>query len=439
MMIFVSSCTPDLEGPKPEAGDADFTKTISIGGNYMAGYQDGALYKKGQEKSIPNLLAEQFKLVGGSSFSQVLMPDNSGLGLNSKTWESWFITASHLGNKTDCKGVTALSPLKSFISVSSATPYLTGLAGNSIQNFSVPYAKISDYFDPAFGEPFSATGNQNPYYNRIASTPGTSTIYSDAKNQNASFITAWIGMEDIYNYASSGGTKGSIPSSTTFSVYLDSLLRGLTASGAKGVLANIPDFRNFPYYTLIKWDNAVLDRQTQADSLNDTYMGLDHIHFEVGRNGFVINDPLHSTGIRQLHEGEYITLSVPVDSMKCNKYGLIVETINDRYVLDSSEVYEIESAINAYNNVLAQKALQYNFALADMHSYFADVKSGIKWNGADFNAEFVTGGFFSLDGYHPNQKGYALIANKFLEAIRSKYNSVIPTINCEDCDGVKFP
>jgi lysophospholipase L1-like esterase len=125
--------------------------------------------------------------------------------------------------------------------------------------------------------------------------------------------------------------------------------------------------------------------------------------------------------------------------MKCNKYGLIVETINDRYVLDSSEVYEIESAINAYNNVLAQKALQYNFALADMHSYFADVKSGIKWNGADFNAEFVTGGFFSLDGYHPNQKGYALIANKFLEAIRSKYNSVIPTINCEDCDGVKFP
>lgn len=438
LLVFASSCTPELEGPEPEAGDADFTRTVAIGGNYMAGYQDGSLYMKGQKNSIPALLAEQFKLVGGSSFSQVLMPDNSGLGLNSKPWESWFITASHLGNKTDCKGVVSLSPLKNFIPLASATPYLSGLAGNSIQHFAVPYANIADYFDPLFGEPFSTTGNKNPYYNRIASTPGTSTIYADAKNQNATFITAWVGMEDIYNYASSGGTKGTIPSPATFSMYLDSLLRGLTANGAKGVIANIPGFRSFPYYTLVLWDNANLT-QGQADTLNDAYLGLDNIHFEAGRNGFVIDDLTTPFGFRQMHAGEYITLSVPLDSMKCEKYGLLVNTIHDRYVLDSIEVYEIDHAIIDYNNVIAQKAQQYNLALVDMNSYFLSVQSGIKWNGADYNTQFVTGGFFSLDGFHPNQKGYALIANKFLEAIRSKYNSIIPTINCIDCDGVKFP
>lgn len=446
LFTFFPSCTPELNIPEPSAGDANFYKTIAIGGNYMAGYQDGALYRKGQIYSIPSLLAEQFKLVGGSHFNQALMPDDNGLGLNTKIWESWFITPSHLNYKTDCKGISALAPIKDTISISSASPYLEGIAGNSIQNLSIPYANLSDYFNPAFGNAFSTTGNKNPYYNRIASNPGVSTIYNDAKAQNATFITAWLGMEDIYNYAASGGTNGGIPSASTFSMYLDSVLSGLTANGAKGIIANIPDFRSFPYYTLVKWDNAEITRQTLADTLNniyDTLAGLPNVHFVVGRNGFVIDNPefpsISPYSIRQLHAGEYMTLSVPLDSMKCYYYGLLSYPINDRYELDSAEVYELDQAINSYNGVIAQKASKYNLALADMHYYFNTVVAGIKWDGADFNAEFVSGGFFSLDGYHPNQKGYALIANEFIKSINSKYNAVIPTINCTDCSGILFP
>jgi hypothetical protein len=436
--FLLSSCTPELAGPKPKSGTADFSKTIAIGGNYMAGYQDGSLYKKGQRLSIPALIAEQFKLIDGSAFTQVLMPDDLGLGVNTKPWESWFVGASHLGYKTDCKGVTALSPIKSAIEISASYPYLTGLAGNTNQNISVPFANISDYFDPALGNVFSTTGNRNPYYNRIASTPGVSTMYSDAKAQNATFFTAWVGMEDIFNFASTGGTSGTIASPAVFSMYLDSLLRGLTTNGAKGVIANIPDFRNFPYYTLVAWDNAVL-RQSQADSLNDLCVGLSYIHFQEGRNGFVLFDELNPDGVRQLHEGEYITLSVPLDSMKCEGYGLFLNTIQDRYNLDSAEVYAIDQAVYDYNSIIAEKALQYDLAFVDMHSYFNSVSAGIKWDGADFNTKFVSGGFFSLDGYHPNQKGYALIANEFIKAINNKYNAIVPTVNCTECNGVLFP
>ncbi len=437
--FLLSSCTPDLDIPDPNAGDADFSKMVAVGGNYLAGYQDGALYKKGQSLSIPALLAEQFKLVGGPIFNQALMPDYSGLGLNSKIWESWFVTPSHLGYKTNCEGVTSLSPLKNTISISLATPYLTGIAGNSVQNLAVPFATVSDYFDPSFGVS-SFTGNTNPFYARVASNPGVSTLYEDAHQQNATFITAWLGMEDIFNYASRGGTGAAIPSATSFANYLDSILGGLTANGAKGVIANIPDFRSFPYYTLVAWDNAEL-RQTQADSLNDIYIpaGLTNIFFVEGRNGFVIDDSSVFDYIRQMHAGEYITLSAPIDSMKCYKYGLLVNTINDRYALDSSEVYEIDQATSSYNSIIAQKANQYNLAFVDMNSYMKKVVSGIKWNGVDFNAEFVSGGFFSLDGYHPNQKGYALIANEFIRSINSKYNAFIPEVYCADCDGVKFP
>ncbi|MCX6294979.1 MAG: SGNH/GDSL hydrolase family protein [Bacteroidetes bacterium] len=425
--------------PEPNAGDADFSKMVAVGGNYLAGYQDGALYKKGQSLSIPALLAEQFKLVGGPIFNQALMPDDNGLGLNSKIWESWFVTPSHLGYKTNCEGVTSLSPLKNAISNIAATPYLSGIAGNSVQNLAVPFATVSDYFNPAFGLS-SFTGNTNPFYARLASNPGVSTLYGDVHQQNATFITAWLGMEDIFNYASRGGTGAAIPSATSFANYLDSILGGLTANGAKGVIANIPDFRSFPYYTLVAWDNAEL-RQTQADSLNDIYIpaGLTNIFFVEGRNGFVIDDPSVFDNIRQLHAGEYITLSAPIDSMKCYKYGLLINTINDRYALDSSEVYEIDQATSAYNSIIAQKANQYNLAFVDMNSYLKKVVSGIKWNGVDFNAEFVSGGFFSLDGYHPNQKGYALIANEFIRSINSKYNAFIPDVYCTECDGVKFP
>lgn len=435
----VEGCTPKLDIPTPSAGSADFSKTIAIGGNYMAGYQDGALYQKGQKLSLPALLTEQFKLVGGGRFNQALMPDNNGLGLNSKVWESWFVSPSHLGYKTDCQGVSALKPKKNLLSESEAAPYLAGTAGNSFQNLAIPFVNSIDYFNPALGNSFSSL-NTNPYYHRLASNPGVSTIYADAKAQSASFITAWLGMEDIYNYASSGGTASAIPSSVNFSAFLDTILIGLTSNGAKGIIATIPDFRVFPYYTLVAWDNADL-RQTQADSLNDIYVpaGLTHIHFVKGHNGFVIDDAAANGGVRQLHAGEYITLSVPLDSMKCEKYGLVYNTINDRYALDSSEVSMIDEAINSYNAVIIQKAAQYNLALVDMHSYFNSVKSGIKWDGADFNATFVSGGFFSLDGYHPNQKGYALIANEFIKAINTKYSAVIPTINCAECEGILFP
>lgn len=440
LALSLAGCTPEIEMPYVSAGDADFSKMIAVGGNYLAGYQDGALYEKGQRLSIPALLAEQFKLVGGPAFGQALMPDNNGLGVNSKLWESWFVTPSHLGNKTNCQGITSLSPIKNFIATSAATPYLTDMAGNSVQNLAVPFANLSDYMNPAFGYS-SNPGNTNPYYARIASDPGVSTLYEDARQQNASFITAWLGMEDIYNFASKGGMGATIPSATSFANYLDTILGGLTANGAKGVIANIPDFRNYPYYTLVAWDNAVIVRQSQVDSLFDVYntAGLTHINFEIGRNGFIINDPAAFGGVRQLHAGEYITLSVPIDSMKCYKYGLFFETLNDRYVLDSSEVYEIDQAISSYNAVIAQKANQYNLALVDMHSYMSNVYTGIKWNGVDMNMTFVSGGFLSLDGYHPNQKGYSLIANEFIKAINSKYNATIPEVYCTECDGVKFP
>jgi hypothetical protein len=247
-------------------------------------------------------------------------------------------------------------------------------------------------------------------------------------------------MDDIYNYASKGGANISIPAPSLFEQNLDLILGDFAKNGVKGVMATIPDFRNFPFYTLIPFNNANLT-QSQVDSLNDTYSSnqlFNHIRFTVGNNGFIVGDPAEISGFRKLKEGEFITISVPTDSMKCYKYGLLVKEIHDRYSLIESEVKILDDAINNYNQIIIKKANEYGFALADMNQFFTKVKSGIKWNGADFNLDFVSGGFLSLDGYHPNQKGYALIANEFIKAINLKYNATIPQTNCKNCDGVLF-
>ncbi len=437
--LFALGCKPNLDIPEPASGDANFSKSIAIGGNYMSGYQDGALYKDGQTRSIPALLAIQFALAGGGEFNQVLVSDNNGFGWNLKPWESWFVKASRLNYRFDCEGTRSLGPVKDSLSRNNAAALYANSYSAANCNFSIPFARTAELFYPALGlDP--GINYSNPFYFRIASARGSSTVIGDAQNANATFFSAWLGMEDIYEYARQGGEGTTIMSPALFSNYLDSVFIRLQQNGAKGCIANIPDFRSFPYYTLIPWNGADLTA-SKADSLTDIYetAGLTHIVFSEGNNGFIINDANAPSGVRQIHSGEYLTLSVPLDSMKCDFLGVLFAVLPDRYVLDSSEVAYIDQMTASYNAIIAQKAQQYGLAFVDANSYFASVQSGIKWNGVNFTTEFVTGGFFSLDGYHPNQNGYALITNQFIKAINLKFKASVPTLNCTDCNGVLFP
>jgi len=441
------SCKAEIDPPSLSAGNADFSSVLAIGGDFMSGYQDGALTRKGQKNSIPKLLSTQFNevykrnglLSKVASFRQPLMPVGQGFGFNSKKWESEFISPLTMGYKVDCEGVESLSPLKNLLNLSGQSAGMQYLIDGGYHNLAVPSATLSDITNANFGLHFSQ-GNSNPFYGKFASDPGTSTILQEAIDLSPTFSLLWLGMEEIFGYASVGGYNKTIPSSSAFSADLDATLASLTSTGGKGVIANIPDLSSFPFYTLVAWNRAELD-QNKADSLNNQYQlgGLTHINFEVGNNGFVIGDSTQPFGIRQMVDGEYITLTVPLDSMRCYFYGLLVNLIHDRYLLDATEVQIINSAINEYNLVIHQKADQYGLAMVDMNAFFKTIESGIKWNGLTYDAEFVSGGFYSLDGYHPNQKGYGMLANEFIKSINNKYNATIPPTNCITCAGIKFP
>jgi hypothetical protein len=55
--------------------------------------------------------------------------------------------------------------------------------------------------------------------------------------------------------------------------------------------------------------------------------------------------------------------------------------------------------------------------------------TGIVGNNFTLTSAYVYGGAFSLDGIHPSPRGYALIANEFLNAINGKFGSNFKGVN----------
>jgi len=137
-------------------------------------------------------------------------------------------------------------------------------------------------------------------------------------------------------------------------------------------------------------------------------------------------------------EGELILLSVPLDSMKCNKMGSVFPFRNE-FILTNPELVQIRNTISGFNTVLASAATTYNLAFVDSYSFFKKIKTGIVYNGISISSKFVSGGAYSLDGVTLNPRGNALLANEFITSINQKFKATIPKVDATKYRGVIFP
>src|SRR5690606_27241713 len=138
---------------------------------------------------------------GSEDFHQAYMPDNVGLGIAPKPWEGFYVTASKMGDRVDCKGEESLGPVKSYHTTGSAQLYLDAYAATVLNDFTFPFAKSNDLLNANFHL-------QNVFYNRVASSFGNTSILNAALTRQPTFFTSWLGMEDIYGYARNGGRFG---------------------------------------------------------------------------------------------------------------------------------------------------------------------------------------------------------------------------------------
>jgi hypothetical protein len=427
-IALLTSCEPKMDEFTPSAGSANFSRYVALGNSLTAGYSNGALYTSGQGYSYANLIAGQMKLAGGGAFVMPVVINEDGLLAGKLT----------LGIGTNCLGVSSLGPVSAG---GSPTGFPSALApvGYSVNNFGVPGAKSYHLVAPNYGDPAGvALGTANPYFVRFASS-ATTTVLADALATDPTFFSLWIGNNDVLGYSTTGGMGDVITSQELFTGVLTAIVTNMTANGAKGIVANIPDVTSIPFFTTIPYNGLALTQQAQVEALNTAYHnGALGISFALGQNAFVIADPTSPIGMRQIKPTELVLLTLPQDSLRCGGWGS-AKPIPGQYILVESEISAVQTATAGFNATLKTLADSKGLAFADVNALMKQVKTGLVYDGMRFSVTYVTGGTFSLDGVHLTPRGNAIVANYFIDAINSTYSAAIPHVNIGDYPGLIFP
>ena len=98
--------------------------------------------------------------------------------------------------------------------------------------------------------------------------------------------------------------------------------------------------------------------------------------------------------------------------------------LEDKWVLTADEVSKVKTATDAYNATIKATATAKGLAFVDFKAILQEASTtGIATDDFVLTTGFVTGGLISLDGIHLTARGYAVMANKMLEAIDEAYGS----------------
>jgi len=256
-------------------GSADFSKYVAIGNSTSAGFMDAALYNDGQQNSMPALLARQLKIAAesdGAAFDTFDQPDiNSENGFNFSVPNPDPETGAILGRFELDTSIPGPVP-----TIGEPIGPFTGDKG-ALNNFGVPGILVGQLLTPFTGGPADPVNNPafNPFYQRFASNPGSSTILGDAIAAQPTFFTLWIGNNDVLGYALSGASNEAIfTSEADFNAQFNATIASLMANTqANGVVVTIPPILALPFFQAVTYDAITLDDAT-ATQLNQGFAGF---------------------------------------------------------------------------------------------------------------------------------------------------------------------
>lgn len=399
----------------PQSGSANFTRYISVGNSLTAGYADGGLYLAGQLNSYPAIIAQQMKLAGGGDFLQPLFTSTQKNGSGYLKYGGLSATGT-----PNLIPVTSDLAIRGQVTIAGIPVTLyTKFTGDN-NNFGVPGIKLRDV-------KFAPYGNFNGYFERLL--PGNAgvnnTTYLDfVTAKDFTFFSNWLGNNDALSYATSGGVGDGLTPKADFNALYSEVLDKLTAKGAKGIVATIPDVSSIPYLNTITVAAILAGVKAAPGGANVQSI-------------FIAT----STGARAATAEDLIILQFPTSLMGGPTfYGLTpLNPIENKFVLDKDEVANVKDFVNSYNNSIKTLANAKGLAVFDAFEYLNSLKgAGRVIDGVTLNTSFVQGKMFSLDGVHLTPMGYAVVANEMMTQINLKYGSTLPRVNLGNYTFLKF-
>ena len=461
----LAGCQPDLEKDvNVSAGAVDFTTYVAVGNSLTAGYSDGGLYLEGQQNSYPNLLAQQFKFVGGGDFAQPLFQQGQENG-------SGYLKITGFTN-----GTPTIGRETSNLAVVSGTPLYTRSTEVNNQNLGVPGIRVADVTTANYGQLTgqSNASNFNPYFERLLAGNDAKTYLQYVQERVATlkptFFTDWLGNNDVLLFAASGGTAAPLTPVADFTVKYNQVIDALTTGGAKGEVVTIPQVVNVPLFTTVP--TASIITQINATPIPASLEPV--IKAQLGlpassplppgtRFGLFIRTSNTATPVREATANDLLLLpasafinSAPVaPNLFPGGVGLVIpglpapiataltataNAVPNDLVLDAAEAAVVTSRTTELNKIIVASAQRKGLAVFDANAFFAVVASnGLATNGVSNTAGFVSGNLFSLDGVHPTPRGYAVIANEMIKVINAQYGANVPQLDPNNYRGVRFP
>ena len=358
--------------PVAAQNKADLSRLVVVGDSLSAGFQNGSLLDSQQVHGYANVIAQQ-----------------AGVNLNLP-----LIAPPGIPNVLVLVSVGPPPILSTApgTSVGRENPLLQtsdlAVPGANLHDVlaTLPSVPIDDLTDLILGLP-----------GLLAPQPIALSQVGWAEALQPSTMVIWVGNEDALGAVIAADPSLLTPASQ-FQTDYKTLMDDLSQTGATLIVANIPDVTTIPFLT-----SAEQLAQVFGQSLNviEALLGL-------GPGDVVIPDAF------PIIEGILMNpLSGPLP---------------DSFVLRAVQIAEIKTAINVYNSTVATEAQSHGAAVVDINSLLNQIhEHGIVVNGQRLTTSYL-GGIYSLDGVHPTNTGYAIVANEFIKALNRNFDAEISPV-----------
>ena len=360
----------------------NFSNTIFLGDSLTAGFQSGSLLDTTQVHGWAPVVAAQ----AGFNIVQPLIA---------------YPGAPNVLQLESLGPPPVINPVEPKVTTTGRDNFAT-----QVTDLAVPGALLNDVMN-TIPEVNPAPGSQAQLNQLVLGFPGLG--YGQANSQATFAVNAqpttiflWIGNNDAL-VADETGMPSSMTSVANFTSQYQALITELTTmTPANLVIANIPDVTKVPYLTPAALVLGEVSAETglPASALSQIL-------------GIVPGDLVNPAG----------TAQIPLILTGQQK-----GPITDAGFLSAAEVVTVQAQVTAFNQVIAAQAKAANATLVDIYALFNQVSAnGLTINGYTGNSSFL-GGFFALDGIHPTNVGYAVIANTFIDTMNTTISTKIPDV-----------
>lgn len=433
-MIFIVACeAPEPSQPElttPTIPQALARKIVAVGNSLTMGIQSAGIVEDFQMHSYPYFIAKQMNQA--AAYQQPLI-GAPGLGEGGRGPMKFV-------NGTIVPGDPSPADPRSIAkNLLLSRPY---------DNLGVSGADLNDVLNTTNGGLFDLV-LRNPNF-------GNMTQIDQALSLNPSIILLWIGNNDVLGAALSGTAvvgQTITPTDEFRSKFTQLMDKIANNSRARVVLGNIPNVTDIPYVNTmdiifrpierlgITQPVPVLVDQTFQPIVFDTTGGPLYLPLLTTETNVahVLLPALtaYQSGMGVPDSAALVGMGLPAPMASVIVSGLIGQGINPtgtplppEMTLTADESATIANAVAELNGVILEMAQKYQAPVVDANTLLNEVNNG---NVAGISGRFVlmapANTAFSLDGVHPNNAGYALVANEFIKVLNASFGLNIPQLD----------